>query len=63
MPFIIKKNNSDLCNPKTPYNEDEMSNGFLTNIKERIAVYKHKGYAERVKKELNLHDFTVEEIK
>jgi len=50
--FALKIIGSDYYNPKTPYTEEEMDNGFVTKDTERIAKYKHRGYAERVNREL-----------
>lgn len=48
--WALKKKGTNMYNPHTPYNEDEvLYNNHLTNIPERIARYVHKGYAKRVK--------------
>jgi hypothetical protein len=50
--YVLKEINGKGYNPKTPYNMDEMKNGYLTNDMKRIAIYQYKGYAERIAREL-----------
>lgn len=50
--FALRIIGTEYFNPKTPYTEEEMDNGYMTNKPERIAKYKKRGYAERVMKEL-----------
>ncbi len=44
--YSLKIKDKELYVPKTPYNETEMKNGYITNIDKRIAKYKYFGVAE-----------------
>ena len=61
--WSLKVKGKDLYLPKTPYNQEEMEQGFypLTNKPDRIGCYKYKGYAERLQRTLQDHEFVVVE--
>ena len=44
--FHVKIVGEELYLPKTPYTKQEMSGGYVTNIPNRIAVFKFKKVAE-----------------
>ncbi len=60
--FSVRKKNTNLFLPKTPYTSEEMKNNYITTKGERVAVFKYSKIAQNIIRDLDLNSFEVVEV-